>query len=281
MTFGLAIMAALVSALTQAVAHALLKSGDDKLVIRGLIGLTGAVATAPLCAVVPLPTTALWPWLIASSAVHAVYQLVLIRAYDQQDFSIAYPMARGIVPLATTVLGVLFLGDRLAMVGIAGVVAVTTGLIALACSRGANFAGLRAAMAAGLLTTAYTLIDAKAVRLAEEEWTFIAWFFLLDGVTMMMIVCFRRGSATWVLFRAEGGKGIAAGVASLITYSTALLALRYLPTGGVSALRETSVVFGAIIAATMLKEVLGLQRLLGTALVAGGGGLIILGLIRA
>ncbi len=105
------VAAALFSALTQAIAHAVLKAGRDKLMVRGLIAATCAVAVLPFAFVVRPPEGWLWGWLALSSALHVGYQLVLIRAYETDDFSVAYPLARGVAPVATTVLGALFLAQ--------------------------------------------------------------------------------------------------------------------------------------------------------------------------
>jgi len=79
MSVTLGIIAALTSALSQAIAHALLAGGRDKLVIRGLIGASGMATVAPFIFFVPLPSGQLWGWLLASGLLHAVYQLTLIK----------------------------------------------------------------------------------------------------------------------------------------------------------------------------------------------------------
>ncbi|MDB5099256.1 MAG: putative rane protein [Cyanobacteria bacterium RYN_339] len=268
----LGIAVALVSASTQALAHAMLKAGRDKLVIRGLIGVTCAVGALPVACLVPLPGAVLWPWLALAGALHATYQLVLIRAYEAADFAVAYPLARGIVPLASACVGVALLGDRLDAGAIAGVLAVTAGL-GLVAGRARP---VPAALLAGLLTTAYTVVDGHAVRLAPEAGTFIAWFFLVDGLIMgTLAACARRGRLPQ-LVRAEGRHGVLAGLASLLTYACALLALRWLPVGEASALRETSLVFGLALARWGLREQVGARRAAGAALVALGGALIVL-----
>jgi drug/metabolite transporter (DMT)-like permease len=280
MMVSIAILAALASAATQAIAHALMKSGRDVLIVRVWIGMTGALVMAPICLFVCPPSTELLPWLLSSNIIHAIYQLVLVRAYGDQEFSVAYPMARGIGPLATSLFGVIFLGDRLTLLGTIGVCTVTAGLMAIALSRSPNRTNLRAAALAGVLTTAYTLIDAKAVRLAADPWTFIAWFFVLDGLIMLTIAYIVRGRRIGSLIQNEGVLGLSAGLTALFTYAAVLLVLRVLPAGAVSALRETSVVFAAIISGIFLKEVLISKRVLGTLMVAGGGVLVVLGLIQ-
>lgn len=269
---------ALTAAVSGAVAHAMLKSGRDKLVIRGLVGLTGAMLVLPFTLLVELPTTVLWPWLVLASVLHTVYQLVLIRAYDAADFSVAYPLARGVVPISTALLGIVLLGDRLDAVAWVGVVTVTAGLLLISLRRATKWTGLRWAVAAGLLTTTYTIVDSHAVRLAPEAGTFIVWFFILDGATMFPLAALLRRGRMLALIRAEGTKGVIAGVVSFATYSSALGALRLLPVGAASALRETSVVFGTAIARFGLKEQVDARRGLGAVLIAIGGALTIIGL---
>ncbi len=271
MTETIGVIAALLSAISQATAHALLAAGRDKLVIRGLIGLTGLAVAAPLTLWVPLPTGVLWFWLLASGVLHAIYQLTLIKAYEGEDFSVAYPLARGVVPLATALLGGLILGDRLSLTALFGVALVSFGLVFIAAERRPAYSGMVAAICAGLLTTAYTLLDAHAVRISPNLWTFIVWFFVFDGIVMSTITVVMRGRSLLPALRQEVRPGLLAGFASLITYSTALVALRFIPAGSASAIRETSIVFGALIAGVFLKEHINSRRKLGIALVAVGG----------
>jgi drug/metabolite transporter (DMT)-like permease len=265
------VIAALLSAISQATAHALLAAGRDKLVIRGLIGLTGLVVAAPLTLLVPLPTGTLWLWLLASGVLHAIYQLMLIKAYDGEDFSVAYPMARGVVPLATAILGVSILGDRLSAMAVLGVALVSFGLVLIAAERRPAYAGMVAAVGAGLLTTAYTLVDAYAVRSSPNLWTFVIWFFVFDGILMSTVTVTIRGRLLLPAVRKALRPGLLAGFSSLITYAAALVALRLIPAGSATAIRETSIVFGALIAGVILKEHLNGRRKLGIALVAVGG----------
>ena len=272
---GIGILLALVSSITTASAHALLKAGKDKLAVRALIGAVGTIALAPACLFVPAPTATLLPWLIAASALHTTYQLVLIRAYDTSDFSVAYPIARGTAPIATSVLGIALLGDKMALGGLAGVCFVSAGILMIAAGRKIVASGLIAAGIAGLLTTAYTIIDARAIRIAPSAMTFVAWFFLLDGLIMFPIFVALRQGRIASLLRSEGRQGLLAGMTSLVSFGTALIALRLAPVGMVSALRETSVVFGMFIAASVLREQVDRRRIAAAVVIAAGAVLII------
>ncbi|WEK44573.1 MAG: DMT family transporter [Candidatus Sphingomonas colombiensis] len=267
---GAGIALALLSSVTTAAAHALLKAGRDRLAIRALIGAVGAVVLAPVCLFVPLPTAAMLPWLLAANALHTIYQLVLIRSYAANDFAVAYPIARGTAPILTAVLGIAVLGDRIAPPGLLGVALVSGGVMLIAAGRHVAHAGLIAAIAAGLLTTLYTVVDAQAIRLAPLAMTFIAWFFVLDGLIMFPIFAVARRGQVVRLLRAEGRQGMTAGVVTLIAFGSALLALRIAPAGIVSALRETSVLFALLIAVFALGEHVDRRRAIGALVIAAG-----------
>lgn len=84
---------ALVSSVTTATARALLKTGKDKLAIRGMIAGTSAILMLLICFFVSLPTAVLLPWLGLCSLLHTIYQLVLIRSCRLNGFSMAFPWA--------------------------------------------------------------------------------------------------------------------------------------------------------------------------------------------
>lgn len=245
---------ALISSVATASAHALLKAGKDKLAVRALIGSVGTIVLLPACFFVPLPSYAMLPWLVTACILHTTYQLVLIRAYQSTDFAVAYPIARGIGPIATTLLGVALLGDEITKAALFGIGLISAGIVLIALRRSMVRAGLIAAMIAGGLTTAYTIVDAHAIRIAPVAMTFVAWFFLLDGLIMFPIFAIARRGRVSALLRSEGRQGVMAGVTSILGFGAVLLALRLAPTGIVSAPRETSVVFGMVIAAFLLRE---------------------------
>lgn len=268
---------ALAAGLTTAVAHALLKSGSDRLATRFLIGVTEAAVALPVVIWLGWPPAALLPWLLLSAGLHVIYQLVLVRAYDTADFSLAFPMARGVAPVMTALLGVAILGDGLSLWSLVGIAMVTCGLVLMAARRGLRVDGLIAAIAAGVLTTAYTLVDAHAVREADAPITFIAWFFLLEGLLLAPIVIAVRRDRLAAAVATDWEKGVAAGLVSLIGFGAALWALALAPAGAVSALRETSVAFAVVIGALVFKERIGLRRGAGAAVIIGGAAAILIG----
>jgi drug/metabolite transporter (DMT)-like permease len=261
---------AMLSAIMTAVAHALLKSGKDKLAVRALVGAVCAIIMAPVCLVVPLPTAGMVPWLLLSALLHTIYQLVLIRSYTAADFGVAFPIARGMAPLATAILGIALLADRITAAGLFGIGLVSGGILLIAAGRSIAFTGLLWAGIAGLLTTAYTLVDARAVRLAPEALTFVSWFFVLDGLIMFPIFMIARWGRVRPLLRSEGRQGLIAGITSLVSFGSTLFALRLAPVGIVSALRETSVIFAVAIAGVFLREHVDRRKAVGAIAVAAG-----------
>ncbi|WP_395628825.1 hypothetical protein, partial [Sphingorhabdus sp.] len=110
-----------VSAFTAAMSHAYLKAGEDKLAVR--------VWSSLLCAALALPV-ALWAgnlspnlWLLLAgfALLSFINQLTMVVSYEISDFSHAYPVARGVVPLAMAILGVFYLGDTLTTLAIFGI----------------------------------------------------------------------------------------------------------------------------------------------------------------
>jgi len=261
---------ALLSAFTSAFAHVMLKSGANKLAALAWVRICEFVVALPFVLWIGLPPAGLWVWLIAAVAAHAIYQLILSLSYSLSDFTAAYPIARGFVPIFTALLGMAFLGDRLDGPALAAIAIVSAGILCLASGRSISCAGLVAATATGLLTTAYTLIDAKGVRAAPDMLTFVAWFFLLGSLPMPAVLfALHRGAASGLL-AADRKAGLYAGILSIVSFAPALFALGLAPVGAVSAVRETSIIIGLLLGIVLLRERPDRRRVCGALLVTAG-----------
>jgi multidrug transporter EmrE-like cation transporter len=190
------------SAMGSSGAHALLKAGDDKVAVQAWSSLLGLTLALPMAALVGLPEPAIIPWLAAGWALHTLYYLLLIRSDSMSDYSLAYPIARGVVPIGTTLLGIALLGDELNALAIVGVAAITVGILLLGL-RGTVMSreGLAVAAVVGLVNTAFTLFDAKALRMANDFLNFLVWFLILDGLSMPVLFAAQSGT------HAHSGKG--------------------------------------------------------------------------
>jgi drug/metabolite transporter (DMT)-like permease len=270
----LALALILASALLHAVANVLIKREEDKVAARALVVATSAVLALPAALVVPLPVGATWGWLALSALVHFVYSMLLTGAYDRSDLSVAYPIARGAAPLLTAAGGVILLGEAPGPWQWAGLALVSGGVLGLALKPG-GFAGTGRdgallALLTGVAICGYTLVDAQGVRSAAEPLTYVVWFFLADGLLLPLWVLATRRGRLVATVRRQGGRGVLAGLVSTGSYGAALYALSLGMTAPVAALRETSVVFGTLIALVWLKEGQAVRRLACAGLVAIG-----------
>jgi drug/metabolite transporter (DMT)-like permease len=264
------IFLAVLSALTTAVSHSALKAGNDKLAIRAIASCCAFIVFFPIALFVGLPSSDVMPWLTARAIVLWVYQLVLMRSYSISDFSAAFPIARGVVPLITTLAGVLLLGDSLEAASIFGIALVSLGVLSLTSGRSISGRGLQMAVLAGALTATYTVLDAKGVRVARLPIVFISWAFVIDSLVMPPLFVLKNRGQIGPMVRRDAKIGILAGVTMIVSFGAALFALDLAPVGIVSALRETSVMFGIVLAAVFLHESVTLRRKVGSALIVAG-----------
>ena len=231
-----------------------MKSGDDKLAVRAVIGLTCIVIMAIPAALVGPPPAGLLPWLAASVALHIGYQLVLVRSYAISDYSLAFPIARGTAPVVTTVAAALFIAELPGPAALAGIGMIALGMLLLCTPAALSRAGLAAALITGLFTAAYTLVDAVGVRSAPRPIDFIAWFFVAEGAVITAVYLAIRRRRAWSGLKAHARPGIAAGVVALAGFGATLWALSVAPVAVVSGLRETSVLFALLFAGRLLEE---------------------------
>ena len=267
----------LCAAVLHATWNALLKSGGDR--FRSIVVMTvaAALATLPALAILPLPRAAAWPAILLSCALHAGYNLCLVRAYAYGDLGQIYPVARGSSPLLVMVGAAIAAGEHPTGLTVLGIALISFGIVSLARGRGAGApAGIGMALATGAFIAAYTVTDGLGGRLSGNPLSYAAWLFALDGIPLMVLYLLRRrGAPAGIAFDRETAKSAVGGVVSLLAYTAVIWAASIGPMGPVSALRETSVVFAALIGWAFLGETLTLRRLLSCCLVALGA--IVLG----
>lgn len=265
----LAALLMLASGAIHAVVNAVLKAGGDKMSGRALIDGFSALLVIPLLFVVPFPWAS-WPWLVGSMLTHLLYLLCLIKAFEAADMSAVYPVMRGSAPVIASSVAVLGFGEPISWAVAAGVALVSLGTAAVAWWHTPGPRALGWALATGAMTALYTVIDAQGVRAAPSALSYFAWFFFTLGITISLLFAVWRGPLFLLTARSQWKPGLFAGVLSLVTYGIALLAYRLGDVPRLSALRETSILFGVAIAALVLKERVGPARLAGAGLIAVG-----------
>jgi len=264
-------LAVLAAAVTHAVWNAIAHGIKDQMLAFALIGVGGIVVAIPLIIVAASPRSASWPYLLGSVAIHVFYVLLLMQCYRLGEFSQVYPLARGVSPLVVTILAAVFVGEHLALPQIAGVMVVSAGLAALVFGGGRpDKAAFLAAIGTGLTIAAYTTVDGVGVRLSASPAGYIAWLMLLQSLEVPMFALVRRRHVLLKQPRRILLSGLAAGALSVLAYGLVLWAQTRGALAPIAALRETSVIFGAIIGTLVFREPFGRTRIIATVIVAGG-----------
>ena len=282
LTVTLAVLAAAVTHATwNAIAHGI----KDQTLAFALIGVGGVVIAIPLVIVTAIPRADCWPYLLGSVAIHVFYNLLLMRCYRLGEFGQVYPLARGTSPLVVTILAAVFVHEHLSLAQIAGVVVVSAGLAFLVlagrrprlaggsggvASPGKHRAAFLAAVGTGLTIAAYTTVDGVGVRLSASPVGYIGWLMLLESLGVPMFALARRRDVLLKQPQRILLAGLAAGALSVLAYGLVLWAQTRGALAPIAALRETSVIFGAIIGTLVFREPFGRTRIAATVLVVAG-----------
>jgi drug/metabolite transporter (DMT)-like permease len=271
----LAIGAALLSALIHASWNAALKGGRDRVTDSFLVAVGGLLTGAVLVAWLGPPPREAWPYLALSVSIHLAYWFTLFKGYDSGDLSHVYTLSRGTAPLLVALGAALTAHEIPPAVKLAGIALVSAGVICVGASPNAPLRATLWALAIGLCISGYSLNDALGARVGGNAAQYLGWTTLLMSIPMIGFALWRRGVRRLLSDAAVAPwRGVAIGVISFAGYGLVLWAQTFAPIAQVTALRETSVVFGALIAFVFLRERLGARRWIGAAIVAAGAGLI-------
>jgi drug/metabolite transporter (DMT)-like permease len=261
----------LLAAILHASWNAMLRAGADRLWSMTVM----CIAIAAVCAVtapfVTVPRQASWACAILSALLHTGYNLFLVRTYRSGDLGQTYPISRGSSPLLVSLGAAIFVGEVPDVVGALGIVLVSAGIISLAFQgRGVSSASLPYALGTGCFIGAYSVTDGIGVRLSGTPIGYTVWMCLLWGISAPLVYILLRDRQSLIRSGREMAIAAGGGVVSLVAYGIVIYAMSLGAMGSVSALRETSVVFAALIGRVFLNEQLTIRRLLACLIVAIG-----------
>jgi len=268
-------LAVLFAAACHAGWNALIKVGLDPLSTTTLISLGAGLVALALVPLVGVPAWAAWPWLIASVIVHLCYFASLIESYRTGDLGQVYPIARGSAPLMTAAATTVFIGEKLSLVGWTGIFSLVAGVLLLSARGGRELAEVdRRAIGFALFTAlticAYSVVDGIGARLSTNPNAYSLWLFIGIAVVMLPYAIYRDGPDVIPAMRRFWRRGLAGGALQLLSYGIAIWAMTAAPIAIVATLRETSVLFGAVIAVVVLKEPLRAARIVAACLIVCG-----------
>ncbi|HKO68021.1 MAG TPA: DMT family transporter [Burkholderiaceae bacterium] len=270
-------LAVLLAALLHASWNAMIKGGSDVLLDTATIVAGGGLVAVPFLFVVPVPAPASWPYILASAVVHLAYYFLMVNAYRTGELSLVYPLMRGVAPLITALLGIVWLRELPAPISWLGMLMISMGVIALALRPTGNAPVLvghgRAvtfALGNAAVIAVYTIIDGTGARLSGDAWAYIVWLFVLDAIpfSIYMLLTRKREFATALIERRW--HGLVGGALSAGAYAISVWAMTKAPVALVASLRETSVLFATLIGARLLKEHLTFRRWAGVVAVVIG-----------
>ncbi|MFB7287199.1 EamA family transporter [Actinacidiphila glaucinigra] len=271
--------AVLFAAVTHAAWNAIAHGIKDQLVAFTLVGGGGAICGAAIAGFAPLPAADAWPYLIASVGVHMAYMYLLMKSFTLGDFGQVYPIARGVAPMVVTLLAAVFVGEVPDALQTAGVLVASAGLGGAALwgmrGRRRDWPAVGAAVGTGLTIAVYTVVDGVGVRASGTALGYVAWLLLVQGVLLVSCALAARRAALPGQLRPVAGRGLLGGALSVSAYGLVLWAQTRGDLAPIAALRETSIIAGAVIGAVFFKERLGRARVVAALVVVAGIGLML------
>lgn len=257
--------------------NALIKVSGDRVAVMAVVTLLGSLLSSLALPFVEMPDPASWPLLALAILLHTGYHFVLPVAYSYGDLGQVYPIARGSAPLLVTLGAALFAGEVLNSLPLFGVLFLAVGVMALAFDQrtglSRNPRAVLFALGTGICIASYTLVDGLGARQAGSVLGFAVCLTIGDGLLTFLIALMWKAKAIGEIARTNLTPAMLAGGMQVGAYWIAIWALAHAPLGMVSALRETSVLFAALISTFILKEGFGVWRFVSAGLIACGIGL--------
>lgn len=255
--------------------NAAIKRGAEPLATTVLISIGAALVAAACVPFVGVPEVRAWPYVGASVLIHLCYFAALIESYRAGDLGQVYPIARGTAPLMTAIATTLLIGERPALLGWLGIVLLAAGVLLLSLHGGRDLQRLdRRAVGFALMTAvtvcAYTVVDGVGARLAGSATAYTVALFVGIGPVMAVYALLRGGVGALRADKSHWTVGIVGGALQVGSYGIAIWAMTVAPIALVAALRETSVLFGAVIAVVLLKEPLQGSRIAAALMIVCG-----------
>lgn len=263
--------AVLVAAVLHGTWNMLVKINLDRFaalfVIHSIMGVMGLAALS----VTGLPAAAALPYALVSGTLHTLYNLFLARAYRYGEMSLVYPLARGVAPLVALLLSLVIAGETISLVELVllGLLLVGLWLVALggAGKIMTDSKSIAYAIGTAIFIGLYTVVDGMGARLSEDAFAFIALIYFFDGLFILIVALFTRGTAIFTTARPFAVRGAIGALFAAAAYGLVVWAMTKAPIAIVAALRETSILFVLAMSAFVLKERVAPVRILGGALI--------------
>ncbi|MFM9926553.1 DMT family transporter [Variovorax sp. H27-G14] len=223
-----------------------------------------------------------WGFVVLSGVLHIFYFIVLLRGYRRSDLTVVYPLARGSGPLLSSLVAVLFLGEKISLFGVAGIAGVVIGVFLIAggpklwrkaqdpVQRERVHKGIRYGVLTGGFIAAYTVTDSYAVKFLAMSPILLDYFGNLVRMVLLTPVALKDRATTARMWREQWKYALLVAAVSPVSYVLVLYAVQQAPISHVAPAREVSMLFAALIGGHLLREGDRLLRLLGALFIAAG-----------
>lgn len=247
----------------------MLAGARDSQAFAAVVLLVGALVGAPAAVFFWELHAAVWPFVVATSALELAYFILLAYAYDRAELSVVYPLARGLAPVLVLAGAVAFTGAGTTPRQVGGVLLVGSGILLVRGLRRGRGALLAVVIACAIAS--YTVVDKHGVAHASPV-VYLELMSVFTGIAYAGFVVATRGGGA---LRAElSWRSVLAGVGTFAAYACVLAALQLASAASVAAVRESGVVVATALAAVFLRERVTLWRAGGAALVVAGVALL-------
>lgn len=265
------VLLVLFAALLHASWNALLRGGSDRLWSMTMMCVAIAIVCAFAAVFMVAPAPESWGYALLSALLHVGYNLFLVRSYRVGDLGQIYPISRGSSPALITLGAALFAGETITLGELLGIGLVSGGIMSLAFrGRSLSVPSLPYALGTGCFIAAYSVVDGIGARLSGAPLAYTVWMSALWGVLMPLVYIGLRDARSLFSVRPGMLTAVVGGLVSLLAYAIVIYAMNEAPLGAVSALRETSVLFAALLGYLFLGEKLTVRRMLACVVIASG-----------
>lgn len=265
------IIVVLLSAVMHATWHALIKAGTDRFLTYTVINIIAMIFGFILLYFAAPPANYVWNWVFYSTMLHLIYKVFLIKAYGYGDLSKVFPLARGIAPILVTIGSIALIGETIETVQIVLILGIVAGISIIIFEKCAGKFDRNAvifAILSGVITASYTIVDGMGSRIGGSPFWFVAWIYILDGTVFPLVAIIWRRQELINFIKVSWKQSFCAGLFSITSYGAIIWALHNSTMASVSVLRETSIIFAAIIGTIFFKESFGNRRILAASIVA-------------
>ena len=262
----------LIAALSHALCHSILKYNINPLGILGITSIFEIIIFTPLVLTVPFPTPYIWILIITSALLHGFYRLLVIFSYNYGDLSFIYPIARGSSSLLLAIISLIYLTDKISLLGFIAIMIVCMGLFLISYSDRLkfNYSAFGLGVLTAIMITTYTLVDGIGVRHSSNPYSFLYWMLLLNGTPALIASFFFKNNGLRIVNKNLVLTGVAFGILAPLAYGLAVWCMQFLPIAYVSSIREISIIFAALIGLILLKEKTASKRIIPSIFVVIG-----------